>query len=142
MQGRIWLLVAAIAGGSGVGLGAFHAHGLERWLRQRVADEAVIAKRLQYCETASRYQLAHAPALLGLGIWQRRTRGSMKSAAGILFVTGMLGFCGGLYLGTFSGQLGHWAIVPSGGLCLMLGWLVLGMAALQSDPFQKQPATG
>lgn len=133
MQGRIWVLVAAIVGASGVALGAYHAHGLERWLKQQSSDEAAIAKRMQYCETAYRFQLAHAPALLGLGLWQRLARSGTKTVAGTLFLLGMLGFSGGLYLGTFTGQLGHWAIVPAGGLCLILGWLAVGVAALRPE---------
>jgi len=42
---------------------------------------------------------------------------------------GMVGFCGGLYWIVFRGPTLHWDIVPTGGLALILAWLVTAVVA-------------
>ncbi len=43
-------------------------------------------------------------------------------------------FCGGLYSMVYLGEMGHWAIVPSGGLCFIIGWLITATSAFSADP--------
>ena len=130
MTPRRPLLLAAVLGASGVALGAYRAHGLDRWL-ERVAPPEDVAKRLEHAQTAVTYQLFHALALLALAalLAQRPSR-ALRAAVG-LFTLGVVLFSGGLYLNVFAGTLGHWAIVPSGGLCLIAGWVAVGAAALR-----------
>ncbi len=79
--------------------------------------------------TASHLQLLHALALAIVALaplprWGQR-------AAALLFTLGVFGFCGGLYSLAWLGiSLGP--IVPLGGACLILGWLVFGLAGFKS----------
>ena len=116
---RLFVLLAALAGLSGVGLGAFAAHGLRGQLS---------AEMLAVFQTGVLYQMLHALALLGCGILAREWRTLLLSAAGGLFFLGILLFSGSLYLMTLAGlKLG--IVTPIGGLCFMLGWLCLALAA-------------
>lgn len=134
---RSGLLVAALLGATGVGLGAYHAHGLEAMLVQSGASPEEVVQRMQHCETAVRYQMYHALALVAVSILALRG-GSTRAlqVAGLLFVLGTMGFSGGLYLSVFTGNLIHFAIVPSGGVLLILGWIVFGAAGLGARPAQ------
>ena len=59
MSETIWVRVGAISGGLAVAAGAFAAHGLRDCL-----SEAMLA----IFETAARYHMYHAPALLAVGL--------------------------------------------------------------------------
>jgi uncharacterized membrane protein YgdD (TMEM256/DUF423 family) len=71
----------------------------------------------------------HALALLAVGILAERRPGWAVQAAGTCFVLGMLGFCGALWVGALTG--GPARLAPLGGTLLMLGWLLLALAALK-----------
>lgn len=114
------LLLAAMFGFSGVGLGAFAAHALKGQLS---------AEYLAVFQTGVHYQMLHALALLGLaGLWQR-LGGRLLTAAGVCFGAGILLFSGSLYALTLSGISALGMITPVGGLTLLAGWLCLGLAA-------------
>lgn len=117
---RLWLLLSAFAGFTGVGLGAFAAHGL----KNRLTPEY-----LAVFQTGTHYQLIHALALFGVALlaMQRPTR--LVNVAGGLFALGIALFSGSLYLLTLTGvsQLGM--ITPLGGVAFLAGWLCLGLVA-------------
>ncbi len=117
-----WLLVAAcVLGGLGVALGAFGAHGLE----QRVPPE-----RLATFEIGVRYHMYHALALLAVAWLAARWPGtSLVTAAGWLFVAGVVIFSGSLYALTLTGIRTLGAITPLGGLAFIAGWTCLALAA-------------
>ncbi len=117
---RLWLSLAALAGFSGVALGAFAAHGL----KGRLA-----AEQLAVFHTASHYQLIHALALLGVALLVRQAPGPAANLAGALFAAGILLFSGSLYALSLSGVSALGMITPFGGLALLGGWLCLGLAA-------------
>lgn len=134
---RIWILIAALIGASGVTIGAYHAHGLEKQLEDAEYSQEKLAKKMDQCETAVRYQMYHALALLGVGIVSLFRRSVFLQLAAIGFLLGIAGFSGGLYLIVFADNMIHWSIVPLGGLTLILGWLAFAVASLcctdQSD---------
>ncbi len=134
---RFWLMIAGLLGASGVGFGAYQAHGLEKMLARRGVVAEVIDRRLDNCDTAAKYQLFHALALLGVVAAAERRRSRWWPIAAGLFTAGVIGFSGGLYLIVFAGTAVHWAIVPSGGLMLILGWLALTIAAVCGSPPQS-----
>jgi uncharacterized membrane protein YgdD (TMEM256/DUF423 family) len=134
MNPKIWLVLAGILGASGVALGAYHAHGLEGWLTKQGLDSAEIVKRLHNCEVGVRYQMYHALALVGVAILAFRGNYAGLTAAGMLFLLGMLLFSGGLYWSVFSAVKIHWSIVPGGGLLLIIGWLALAVAGIRYQP--------
>ncbi len=117
---RVLLLLAALFGFTGVGLGAFAAHGLQGQLS---------AEYLAVFHTAVHYQMLHALALLALaGLWQR-LGGRLLVAAGLCFCAGILLFSGSLYALTLTGIRALGMITPMGGLTLLAGWWCLGLAA-------------
>jgi uncharacterized membrane protein YgdD (TMEM256/DUF423 family) len=112
------IVFAALAGAAGVTLGALAAHGLD----------ATAAGR---AETAARYALVHAPAMIGAGLWRDRLEaGAARLLAGgalVAFAAGIVMFSGGLAALAF-GVNTHSA--PFGGMALIVGWLMLALAAL------------
>ena len=119
---RLWLFLAAINGFLAVAGGAFGAH----WLKAH-AD----AEMLAIFETASRYQMLHALALIGIAWLASRQQDPWVTAAGAAFVLGIILFSGALYLIVLTGWRGFGAIAPVGGLALLAGWIGLAIAALR-----------
>lgn len=117
---RVLLLLAALFGFTGVGLGAFAAHGLKGQLS---------AEYLAVFQTGVHYQMLHALALLGLAALWQRLGGRLLTAAGVCFCVGILLFSGSLYALTLSGISALGMITPVGGLMFLAGWLCLGLAA-------------
>lgn len=119
-----FLLMGAVCGGLGIAAGAFGAHALKPLLT---------AEMHMVFETAVRYQLYHALALLLTGVLLERAAPSngaqLLRSAGLLFLAGMLLFSGSLYLLALSGVRWLGAITPVGGLCLLAGWGLLAWGA-------------
>jgi uncharacterized membrane protein YgdD (TMEM256/DUF423 family) len=118
---RTFLLVGAVAGFLGVGLGAFGAHGL----RGRVSPDM-----LAVFETGVRYHMYHALALLLTSLLMARMGGWLVSTAGWCFTAGILLFSGSLYLLALTGVTILGAITPLGGLAFLIGWGCLAAAAI------------
>lgn len=130
-----WIVfLAGLLGIVGVIIGAFAAHGLEKNLSAQELGVEEIAKRLDQCDVAVRYHMLHTLALLALGLNAGGVSGKIRSLATLFFLLGIALFSGGLYSMVFLGQMGHWAIVPSGGLCFILGWLCITIMALAKQP--------
>ncbi len=71
----------------------------------------------------------HALALFGCGVWAER-RGGLAHWAGAAFLLGIVLFCAATYsVGLAGVSLG--LVAPTGGLLLMLGWLLLAASALR-----------
>ncbi|AEF20168.1 DUF423 domain-containing protein [Pseudomonas fulva] len=117
---RLWLLLSAFAGFSGVALGAFAAHGLKSRLS---------AEYLAVFQTGTHYQLIHALALLGVAILALVVPGRLVNLAGACFALGILLFSGSLYALTLSGIAKLGIITPFGGLAFLAGWACLGLLA-------------
>jgi uncharacterized membrane protein YgdD (TMEM256/DUF423 family) len=115
---------AAVAGGAlgatGVAAGAFGAHAL----RSRLAPDM-----LAVFETAARYHLLHALALMGAAWVAQQWPGRWAGAAIVLLLGGILLFSGSLYLLAGTGERAFGAVTPVGGLALLGGWLALAVAA-------------
>ncbi|SNS65204.1 DUF423 domain-containing protein [Pseudomonas segetis] len=122
---RLWIVLSALAGFSGVGLGAFAAHGLKKTLS---------TDYLAVFQTGTHYQLIHALALFGVGLLACYAPGRWVTLAGAFFATGIVLFSGSLYALTLSGIGKLGIITPFGGLAFLLGWLCLGMAAWRLTP--------
>ena len=117
---RLWWVLSAFAGFSGVALGAFAAHGLKSRLS---------AEYLAVFQTGSHYQLIHALALFGVGLLALQAPARLVNLAGGLFALGILLFSGSLYALSLSGISKLGMITPFGGLAFLGGWLCLGLAA-------------
>ncbi|MCL4234156.1 MAG: DUF423 domain-containing protein [Deltaproteobacteria bacterium] len=114
----IWL-AGALLGGLGVALGAFGAHGLKK-----IAS----AEMLQIWETAVRYHMDHAIALIGLGLFADRFPASGAGIAATLWLAGIAIFSGTLYAMTLTGARWLGAITPIGGVALIAGWVAFAVA--------------
>jgi uncharacterized membrane protein YgdD (TMEM256/DUF423 family) len=135
---QLWLFCGALLGCLAVICGAFGAHGLERLFesQQQLGEwsPSDVARKLANWETAARYQMYHALALLVVGWMARQRSGWAFHLAGAAFVIGVLIFSGSLYALVLTGITGLGAIVPIGGVLLVVGWICLGIAAWRSAP--------
>ena len=115
-------------------LGAFAAHGLKAMLD---------AQQLALFETAARYQMYHALALLVIGVLttSRQFSRPLLKLACLAFITGIFLFSGSLYLLALSGVRWLGALTPLGGMALLAGWLATIVAVLKpvSNPDQGPP---
>ena len=117
---RLFFALGSASALVAVATGAFGAHGL----RARLSPDL-----LAVFETAARYQMYHALALLAVGWAVTRWPGPWPVRAGWLFVVGTLLFSGSLYALALSGMRWLGAVTPLGGLAFLAGWtcLLLGM---------------
>lgn len=121
MSGTTWLRIAALLGGTAVAAGAFGAHGLK---------ERLDARALEVFETAAKYQMYHALALLAVGLLAATGRtGLGVTLAGWSFLLGTLIFSGTLYAIALTGNGWLGRITPIGGVFLILGWIALIVGA-------------
>lgn len=121
------IFAAAIHAFLSVAFGAFGAHGLKARLAGLPAEES--QKLLGWVETASRYQMAHALALLALTALAQRLEPRWAGYAAHGFTWGALIFSGTLYAMALGAPRWLGAITPLGGLGLLAGWACLAMAA-------------
>jgi len=110
-----------------VAAGAFGAHGLKNVLK---AD----AQQLANWETAARYQMYAALALVMIGLFALRQPSPLLHWAGGTLTLGTLIFSGCLYLLVLTSQRWLGAVVPIGGVLLIVGWLCLAAAAWSMSP--------
>lgn len=131
-MGRAFLVLGAVSGFTGVAAGAFGSHAL----RAKRSPE-----RLATFEIAVRYQVWHALALFAVVVVgsvpfgtgsPSASLGWQATAAGWLFVAGTILFCGSLYALTLTGERRWGAVAPVGGVCFLLGWAALALAALSA----------
>lgn len=119
---RIFLAIAAIFGGLSVGAGAFATHAL----RERLSERS-----LEIFETAARYQMYHALALLLVALLISRAEfyQPLFVVAGWSFIIGVSIFSGSLYALSLTNIKVLGAITPLGGAAFIAGWGALAIAA-------------
>jgi uncharacterized membrane protein YgdD (TMEM256/DUF423 family) len=117
MNKRFTLLTGTILAGLAVALGAFGSHALKFMLTQN--------GRTDTFETAVRYQMYHALALLLVGVLMKSETEKNASIAGGLFLTGTILFSGSLYLLCLYPLPGVVYLTPMGGVLFMAGWIFL-----------------
>lgn len=125
---RLILCVAAILGGLAVLAGAFAAH----------AVKGTLTERSQHLfETAARYQMYHALALLAVGLIAMYCTGNnievptWLRASGWLFIVGIVLFSGSLYTLALTNIPLLGVITPIGGVALIGGWITLAIASVK-----------
>lgn len=122
MTWNVWAAIAAINGFLSVAAGAFGAHGLK---------DKVTPRHLEVFETAARYQMYHALALLGVAWLMSRSPMPTLTAAAWTFLAGIIIFSGSLYALALTGIDKLGAITPIGGLSLLVGWALLAWSAFR-----------
>jgi uncharacterized membrane protein YgdD (TMEM256/DUF423 family) len=120
LSDRLLILLAGLAGLSGVALSAAAAH----------------ASGGANLETAARFLLIHAAALLaiealiGIGF----VHPAAARLAALALVLGLALFAGDLVLRGLKGTALFPMAAPSGGILLMIGWALVAVAALLPRP--------
>jgi uncharacterized membrane protein YgdD (TMEM256/DUF423 family) len=118
---KLWIILGAANAFIAVAAGAFAAHGLRARLEPRM---------LEVFETAARYQMYHALALLAVGWLAARAPSPAVTAAGWCFLAGIVLFSGSLYLLSTIGGLGRLGMItPIGGTLFLTGWVLVMIAA-------------
>lgn len=123
---RRWARLGALSAAVAVAAGAFGAHALR---------ERVDARALEVFETAARYQMYHALALLFVAwLAVRAPASGAVRLAGWAFAIGTLIFSGSLYLLTLTGATWLGAITPLGGVAFLVGWAAVVWGVGQASP--------
>ena len=115
-------------GGLAVASGAWGAHGLKQQLESMAIASQEVPDRLAMYETAVRYQMYHAGGLVLVGLLAAHHRSRWVHMAGWGFLTGVLLFSGPLFALVLGGPRTLVAVVPFGGLALIVGWVGLAAA--------------
>jgi uncharacterized membrane protein YgdD (TMEM256/DUF423 family) len=123
-------LSAAVAGFTGVALGALGAHALR--------DSLAAGGRAEAWSTASLYHLLHAVALfaLSLAIDRPDAGNADRNARWIagLWTGGIVAFSGSLYLLALGGPRWLGPITPLGGVLFLAGWTLVAFRARRQPP--------
>lgn len=121
---RLWIAIAAVLGGTAVAAGAFATHALKPQLSDRL---------LTVFETAARYQMYHALALLLVALVRHQGLGASGwlAVSGWALIAGTVVFSGSLYALALTNQSMLGAVAPIGGAALMAGWGCLAVAGLR-----------
>ena len=127
-----WLLTGAVLGALAVACGAFGAHVLKGQFAADGLLSQADEQQLQTWETAARYQMYHSLALLTVGLLAARRPATALHLAGSAMTAGTLIFSGCLYALVLTGQRWLGAVVPIGGVLLMVGWICLAVAVAKT----------
>ena len=119
---KLWLVTGAVFGALSVACGAFGAHGLKQSLNR---------EQLEIWETAARYQMYQGLGLLAVGLLAMRHCRAPIHCAGATMAVGSLIFSGCLYALVLTGQRWLGAVVPIGGVLMIVGWICLAIAAFR-----------
>lgn len=130
---RRWIVIGAVLAGVGVAFGAYGAHGLSGFLERSGYAGDDLHHRVAVFETAVRYQMLHAIALVLTGLGLQLRDSQWWRAAAWAFLCGVLIFSGLLKVLAFAGPQWNWlgAIVPIGGVLMIVGWALLAIGALR-----------
>jgi uncharacterized membrane protein YgdD (TMEM256/DUF423 family) len=114
-------------GAAAVALGAFGAHGLKAKLLH--------SGMLSTWDTAAHYHLTHAVACLALIAWAATcpSRAIKLRWATLSWLIGCLLFAGSLYWLALGGPRLLGPITPIGGLCFLVGWILVAAEALRKE---------
>ena len=116
---RSLAVFAALNGALAVALGAFAAHGAGPQVKTLLT-------------TGAHYELAHALLALTCAVWPSRNR--------LIVLAGWLAAAGGLVFALALSAIAllslpvTGAVAPIGGLLMIAAWLLIGYAALRTQP--------
>jgi uncharacterized membrane protein YgdD (TMEM256/DUF423 family) len=89
------------------------------------------AERYAIFETAVLYQFFHSLGLLAVGVLAISHGNRLLHIAGAVLASGVVLFSGSLYLLLAGVPSVFGVLTPIGGLCLIVGWLLVACAALR-----------
>ena len=121
----VFLLLAALSAMTGVGLGAFGAHGLKNILSPEL---------LTVYQTGVTYQMWHALGLMGIALVHHQAAESkLIYWSGWLMVIGIIVFSGSLYLLAILDLKWIGIITPIGGVSFIMAWVLIAIFATQKQ---------
>ncbi len=127
------LIIGFISMAVGVSLGAFGAHALQEILSERY---------FEVYKTATLYLFIHALGLICLSLLSYTKPNIQLKWAKICCLTGMILFCGSLYILSFN-ELWHTpslrklgAIAPIGGISFVLCWILAALAVYREAIYE------
>lgn len=109
---KIWIIISAISGFTGVAMGAFGAH----ILRDKLTTEM-----FEIYKTGILYHLIHSVVILSLAL-SDKIKSQIPSA---FFLIGIILFSFSLYIYSTSGIRFFAMITPFGGLSFLIGWIMI-----------------
>lgn len=113
----LWLMVAGINGVLAIAAASWAAHGAGTSFQM---------------DSAARLHIYHALALFGVAAMMRVRGGRFIRLAGWAFMTGIVLFCGLIYLHVLVDWYPAPLLVPTGGVAFMIGWGCLAFAGFNS----------
>ena len=116
-------ILACLSLALAVALGAIGAHAV-------AADD--VGRRLW--DTASFWHVAHSLGLVALAPMTARWGPKIGLAAVVAIVAGAAAFCGTLYVQALTGAPPVPMLAPTGGMLLIVGWLLAALAILIGPP--------
>jgi uncharacterized membrane protein YgdD (TMEM256/DUF423 family) len=117
----VFLLLGALSALTGVGMGAFGAHGLKT---------VISPDMLAVYQTGVTYQMWHALGLIGIALIHQQTpRSTLLYWAGCFMFAGILLFSGSLYSLALLNLKWLGMITPVGGICFLIAWLLITIFA-------------
>ena len=131
---KLFLAFASLSAFTAVLLGAFGAHYLKQQLD---------ASMLDAYQTGVQYQFYHSLGLLLLGLLILQLQPNhWLTAAGLLFIAGIVLFSGSLYCLSLTemrilGPLPIGILTPVGGSAFMLGWLAMAAGVISQSPIAR-----
>ncbi|MEK7991888.1 MAG: DUF423 domain-containing protein [Thiotrichaceae bacterium] len=121
MTSQTFIILGSFNAFLAVALGAFGAHGLKP-----ILSESLMA----VYQTGVQYHSLHALGLISIGILAQKAENSLfLKLSGWLLFAGIILFCGSLYALAITEIRKLGIITPFGGICFLLGWLSLTVAA-------------
>lgn len=121
---RLWLVTGSVSMLLALAVAAAAGHGS--------SGEFVPAGR-QVLDTAREMHIVHSLALLLLtALPADNAAGRLKTFSGFSFLAGILFFPCGIYASRLLGIEVVRPLIPIGGMCFMLGWALLSLAALRT----------
>lgn len=130
MLPRLLFLVAGLLGMAGIILSASAAHGLDVHLSEHA---------IGWVETSGLFLLLTAPVIVLSASLPAVRYGRLPGIAGLLLAVGAFLFAGALAGLAFTGIKIFSTVAPIGGICLILGWAVLGGTAFFLKPQKGGP---
>ena len=125
MMKSIFLLLASLSAMTGVGLGAFGAHGLKNVLSPEL---------LTVYQTGVTYQMWHALGLMGIALLhQQAAESKLINWAGWLMFIGIILFSGSLYLLAILNLKWIGIITPIGGVSFIMAWVLIAIFATKKQ---------
>lgn len=113
-----WALVGGIFGFLAVALGAFGAHSLKTYINPEL---------LETYKTGVLYHLIHSAVIFAIGVYSRPE--FFKSA--LFFSAGIILFSFSLYIYSITSYKPLAMVTPFGGVCFLIGWLLVIVIAVR-----------